>query len=233
MRTAILAGAVAALIGASTGAAATPILQDFYATGMTDSFSQQARASFSIDPSNLGTISVTLTDNVNPTGNIVSVLAGISFSFSQPVTSVGSLSVSPTSIVDCTASSTTSCPPPNPLPAEPYGWSATVSGGVVTLAAPYNPGSALPYGIVNANYNGTDLSDALNNPLLVGPVTFTFSTDLQSFPEITGVSFLFGTRPVTIAAVPEPQSLALLGIALVAGWVVRSRAGGKPSRIAA
>ena len=57
--------------------------------------------------------------------------------------------------------------------------------------------------------------------------------DVQAFPEILGVTFLFGTVPDPVPgavdAVPEPHSLALLGIALVAGWVVRSRRSGKPA----
>jgi hypothetical protein len=237
MRKAILATATAALIGASAGASATLITQTFNASGVTDSFSQQGTAIFQIDTDNPDTFTVRLLDNVSPTGNILSVLNGISFSLSQPVTSINITGITPTSVIDCTASSTTTCPQPNPMPTEPFGWNATVSGGTVTLGAGFDSSTSSfkfhPFGIVNANYNGTGLSDAENNPLLVGPVTFTFSTDVQAFPEILGVTFLFGTVPDPVPgavdAVPEPHSLALLGIALVAGWVVRSRRSGKPA----
>ena len=84
-----------------------------------------------------------------------------------------------------------------------------------------------PYGIVNANYLSTGgLGDAASNPLLVGPVTFTFAlTGMRYAPEVNSVVFAFGDPAfVPTRVVPEPRSLALLAVGLLAaGWMTRRR----------
>ena len=231
MRKVLLTAAAAALVGASSGASAGPVITStFTANGVTDSFSQQGTAVFAFDMSNPNAFTVTLTDNVSPTTDILSELDGLTFGFSQAPSSITLTGISPASIVDCT-NSTSPCP--SGTGAFPYGWGTTFGGGTVTLGAGFDGTSTFshePFGIVNANYTApggsTGLSGAANNPLFVGPVTFTFATSgLESIPMITGVSFDFGIRPTTIdaAAVPEPRSLALLGAGFFAAWFVRRK----------
>lgn len=231
MRKTVLAAAIAGMVTMSAGASAALISYTFNANGVTDSFSQQGTAVFTFDTTNLSTFTVKLIDNVSPTANILSELDGLTFSFLNAPGNVTLTGISPTSIVDCT-NSTSPCP--SGSGAFPYGWGASVSVSQLTLGAGFDSGTSTfahqPFAIVNANYTapgGADgLSDAANNPLLIGPVTFTFATSgLEFVPRITCVSFAFGTRPVDTpgAAVPEPRTLALLGAGLLAGWLVRKR----------
>jgi hypothetical protein len=79
-----------------------------------------------------------------------------------------------------------------------------------------------PYGIVNENYISVlgdgGLATPSNNPLLIGPVTFNFAlTGLAFAPEVNSVVFAFGDPILTAAVtVPEPGTIALLGMALLA-----------------
>lgn len=219
-----------AWIAATSSALAGPMLQStFTASGVTDSFSQQATAQFAFDLQNPGTFTVTLTDTVSPTADILSELDGLTFGFAQAPSAIALTGVSASSIIDCTNST-------NPCPAGsgsfPYGWGQTFAGGQVNLGAGFDGTSSFsynPFAIVNANYTApggnTGLSQTDNNPLLVGPVTFTFSVTGDYVPMVTNVSFQFGKRPTTLAdaAVPEPTPLALLGAGLFAAWFVRRR----------
>lgn len=237
MRKTLLAAAVAGLMAAGSGAMAATITSTFTANGVTDTFSQQATAVFSFDMSNLSSFTVTLTDNVSPTADILSVLDGLTFGFSQAPATIELTDITPLGgVIDCTDSTS---PCPSGSGSSPYGWGTTSSSGAVSLGAGFDSGTSSfayhPFGIVNTSYTApggsTGLSSAENNPLLVGPVRFTFATTgLESVPEIMGVSFAFGTEPINqpgtpaTAAVPEPGSLALLGVGLLAGWLVRRRA---------
>jgi len=230
MRKILLMAASAALALGSAAASATAITSTFTASGVTDSVSQQATAQFSF--LNANTLSITLTDNVSPTADLLSELVGLTFSFSSAPTDVQLTQIVPTSIVDCTSSKS---PCPTGSGTYPYGWGGTLNGSQLSIGAGFDGTSLFahqPYGIVNANYTApggdTGLSSAANNPLLIGPVTFTFGiTGLESIPEIMGVSFAFGTQPANsqpgVAAVPEPRPVALLGIGLVGIWLVRRR----------
>jgi hypothetical protein len=64
----------------------------------------------------------------------------------------------------------------------------------------------------------------------VGPVTFTFAlTGLDFIPEVSSATFLFGRVPNAVdgrdpPGVPEPQSVALLGLGLLAAaWSFRRK----------
>ena len=216
-------GMAVALALVSTAASAD-FVQVFHANGVTESVSQQATARF--DFASPTSLSITLTNNVDPTEFIQSILDGIEFSLSSPatltltgVTAVGAINCSPGGGIT----------PGSPCPAagapDPfYGWGSLGSGSSVSLGSGFN-GSTFafhPYDIVNASYNiaggGTGLSDPAYNPLLVGPVTFSFAiAGATGMPQVTSANFVFGD-PIRIAAVtvPEPASLTLVALGLLA-----------------
>lgn len=119
--------------------------------------------------------------------------------------------------------------------ADPAGWGFLPNYALFTFAA--GGGSFKPYGIVNDSIVGSGsnggTSNAPHNPMLLGPVDFYFAFapfDVQ--PTITGAQFYWGTGgdhrggtlctsvecadPSGDPSVPEPQTLALLGLALFA-----------------
>lgn len=225
-------------------ASAIPIEYTFTANGVTDGASQQATAVFTFDSSDLTTFTIELTNNAQPTAKIASLLDGFEFSFSEAVTSLALDSVSAMAVVDCSDSADPCPPPDDPAPAL-YGWGTLFAGSDAALGAGITNGgfSYKPYGIVNANYDapGGDggLSNGQHNPLLIGPVTFTFSVSgLTTVPDISSVMFLFGTVPdsqdgttctngdcgTPDEQVPEPHTAALLGLGLLSlAWVARRR----------
>lgn len=241
MKKALLCTAAAALIGASLPAAAALIMQTFTADGVTDSISQQGTAVFTFDTSDLTFMTITLTDNVSPTEFIASELDGLQFTFSDTPTTLTLMAVTPQSVIDCT-NSTDPCP--SGSGSSPYGWGTTLSSSDAALGAGFT-GSGFsyhPYAIVNTDYSAPGgnggISNNQHNPLLIGPVTFTFLlSGLEGVPEITSVNFLFGTVPDSQPGtpgctngdcgdinVPEPQTLVLLGVGLISlGWVSRRK----------
>lgn len=215
----------AAFVLLSAGAMAN-VQYKFYADGVTEDFSQQGTALFSF--SNDGSaLSITLTDTVQPTAAVLSSITGLQFSLSSTLTAISLTSVSAAGVVDC---SNTSSPCPPGAGSSPYGWGTVATGSDVALGAGFDGSSFSyqPYGIVNASYLSPGgpggLGDPAVNPLLVGPVTFTFAlSGLAYAPQVNSVVFEFGD-PTPLRAVPEPQSLLLLALGLIAaGWVTRRR----------
>jgi hypothetical protein len=209
----------------ATSVASANVDYSFYANGVTENYAQQGMALFSFADDG-STLSITLTDTVDPTAAILSEISGLNFSLSFAPTTMLLTSVSAAQVVDCTNASS---PCPAGAGTSPYGWGATSSGNSFSLGAGFD-GSAFayqPYGIVNQNYislaGGGELATPSNNPLLVGPVTLNFAlTGLQFAPEVRSVVFEFGDPIAVAASVPEPESLALLAVGLlVAGWVGR------------
>lgn len=224
-----LAVGVGLMLVASTTMA--NIVYTFSANGTTEGISQQGTAIFDFaSPSQL---TITLSDDVIPTALIASVLDGLIFTFSSPLSGQSLGSVTPSAVVNCTGS-TSPCPAGSG--STPFGWGTTLSGSTISLGAGFSGGtfSYHPYAIVNSSYSAPGgnggLSNPQHNPLLIGPVTFNLTlAGLTSIPDITSVSFLFGTIPdsqtgtctsapcgdVPPQLVLEPQSLALVGLGML------------------
>jgi hypothetical protein len=188
------------LLLAATTASAT-VEYTFVADGVTNSVSQQGTAKF-VFSDDATSLTITLTDNVNPTSFIASELDGLMFTLTEAPATLELLSVTPQSIINCNGVSgpTSACPAGTGT--DPYGWGRTQDGANFALGAGFTGSSFSfhPYAIVNEKYLAPGgqggLSNNQHNPLLVGPVTFSFSLSGLSFvPEISSVTFLFGTVP--------------------------------------
>jgi len=181
-------------------------------------------------------LTIVLTNTVNPLVGISQIFDGIGFTFSTAPTSLTLTSVTAANGV-ITCISGTSCVPYLLSTPANYGWGVTGTLSSPILAA--GTTSYKPYGVVNDNIvaSADGLSNSQHNPYLDGPVTFVFSvvgwTGLPAVPTITSATGYFGTRPDTVpgtstdtsVVIPEPTTLLLLGSGLFGLPLFRRRRG--------
>ena len=248
--------ALASVAAAVAGTAAANTLYTLDTTiGGT---SVAASADFSIDAA-ANTITLTLENTTDSISKILQMLTGITMTVSGNPT-FESVTGTASGWANCIGfASGASCdqqltsidlfgaPPDvdgNSNNPNPSGWAYLPNLTHFTVEA--GGGSFKPWGIVNDSVVGGgasgNTSNPQHNPMLLGPVTFTFTfADFVTTPTITGVQFYWGTGGDHRAgacvsgcnvsevdpppSVPEPQTLALVALGLLgAAGALRGRA---------
>lgn len=234
----IATGVLAVALSFASGvASAAPIIYE------TSNASVAGRATFDFGAT---TFTITLENLTNPTEFTAQELDGLTFRLS-PAGSPTLTSVSAAAILDCSGDNVHPCAPYAGVVAPNNGWGVSTSAGLTNLTT--TPLGFHPYAIINSNYvlpgkgNG-NLANGSHNPLMVGPVVYTFS---GTFTGVSDVTFFWGTAPDTTvgtcvkgcttttstttnttttspSTVPEPGLMALVGVGLgVAAQRLRRR----------
>ena len=222
-----------AIVGALGAFATVPMRADFFfntSDPSGDPVSGSANFHFTAT-----SLVLTLT-NTSDTGHIDQILDGFSFSLTGGMLTNSSLAVSFVNggnhFVDCSGSYPCAESATNGS-SSPYGWSSSGSGADCLAAG--GCGTWKADGILNSNFvtdpncggqhNG-DLCNDQHNPLLLGPVNFTWTFAPNPLVPlgVSNVVFDWGTGPRPTAGtpgtppppgVPEPASLVLLGTVVV------------------
>jgi hypothetical protein len=219
-------------------------------SGTTSGGSVAGSADFTIGAS---TLTLVITNSTSSVGDIAQVLDGLSFT-TVGGSGLSLSSVSATGFVDCFAGPTCASSATfreyigngstwNTL-SSPYGWG--YSSPLLSAGA----GSYKPAGIVNSSvFVNAGIPNQQHNDYLLGPVTFDFSFTTAP-TNISAATFYWGTGPETTTGttggstggttggttgggesstggnIPEPATLALLGLGLFAiALASRRRAG--------
>ena len=221
----------------AAGTAGANMTFTFTASGYATSDGHPENATAVFDFSDSGGLAISLTNTSAQVPALSSVLSGVTFNISPYPGTASLTGGSAAGTIDCYANMPT-CSISNGPFGGTFGWMLGQSASSFALLA--GGGSLKPNGIANANTTGYESSNSQHNMYLLGPVEFDigfaqFAAAMGGDPNVFNVVFIFGTDHrdtqtgvcvagcSAVTTAPEPQTLALFGLALVALMLTRRR----------